>query len=111
MKFYIALSTASIMMTTTSAIAGLKIMTDNFNQTYFQEQSLPKVQGELKKIDLEQRKLTIKHKDIPNLDMPGMTMVFKVDEKIDLSKFKVADQILFTVDKVNGAYTVLTLEK
>lgn len=99
------------MMTKTPAIAGLKIMTNNFNQTNFKELNLPKVQGELKKIDLEQRKLTIKHKDIPNLDMPGMTMVFKADEKIDLSKFKVADQILFTVDRVNGAYTVLTLEK
>ena len=43
--------------------------------------------------------------------MPGMTMIFKADEKIDLSKFKVGDQILFTVDKVNGVYTVLTLEK
>ena len=74
-------------------------------------QTLPQVRGEIKKIDLEQNKLTIKHQEIPNLDMPGMTMVFKVDSKIDVSTFKIADQILFTVDKINGSFIILTLKK
>ncbi len=75
------------------------------------EQALPQVAGEIKKIDLEQRKLTIKHETIPNLDMPGMTMVFKVDSKIDLTTLAVGDKILFTVDKINGAMTVLSIKK
>lgn len=110
MNYFFGLLTL-VTMITTSASANINIVISDTTQLNLKEQALPKVQGELKKIDLEQRKLTIKHKDIPNLDMPGMTMVFKVDEKIDLSKFKVGDQILFTVDKINGVYTVLTLEK
>ena len=75
------------------------------------EQALPQVAGEIKKIDLDQKKLTIKHETIPNLDMPGMTMVFKVDSKIDLTILAVGDKILFTADKINGAYTVLSIKK
>jgi Cu(I)/Ag(I) efflux system protein CusF len=110
MNYFFGLLTLFTLITTSTS-ANVNIVISNIAQLNIKEQALPKVQGELKKIDLEQRKLTIKHKDIPNLDMPGMTMVFKADEKIDLSKFKVGDQILFTVDKINGAYTVLTLEK
>ena len=86
----------------------------NFNKTVamtVNAQSLPEVRGEIKKIDLEQNKLTIKHQEIPNLGMPGMTMVFKVDSAIKITDLAAGDQILFTVDKVNGAMTVLTLKK
>lgn len=100
-----------VTMFSTSTYANIKLVINDVAPLNFKEQALPKVQGELKKIDLEQRKLTIKHKDIPNLDMPGMTMVFKADQKIDLSKFKISDQVLITVDNINGAYTVLTMEK
>lgn len=111
MKQFIATFIISFTILSAAATAGVKISVQNFSKLNTLENALPKVQGELKKVDLEQRKLTIKHKDIPNLDMPGMTMIFKVDEKIDLSQFKAGDQILFTVDKINGVFTVLTLEK
>lgn len=35
-------------------------------------------QGEVRKVDLENGKLTLRHGPIRNLDMPGMTMVFKM---------------------------------
>ncbi len=37
--------------------------------------------GEIRKVDKENGKLTIKHAEIKSLDMPGMTMVFQVKDK------------------------------
>jgi Cu/Ag efflux protein CusF len=62
--------------------------------------------GEVKKIDREQAKLTIKHGDIKNLDMPGMTMVFLVKDKSYLDKVKVGDKIKFTVMMENGKMVI-----
>ena len=42
--------------------------------------------GEVRKIDIEAGKVTLKHADIKNLDMPGMTMVFVVKDKALLDK-------------------------
>lgn len=74
-----------------SAVSQIQVGPINLIQIADTEQILPQVRGEIKNIDLDQKKLTIKHQDIPNLDMPAMTMVFKVDSKIDLSVFKITD--------------------
>lgn len=69
------------------------------------------VDGEIRKVDMDNKKLTIKHGEIKNLDMPGMTMVFQVKDPAMLDKVKAGDKVKFTVDKVNGAFMVLSLEK
>lgn len=71
---------------------------------------LPPTEGEVRKVDKEAGKVTLKHGEIKNLDMPGMTMVFQVKDPALLEKVKAGDQVSFTADKVNGTYTVLTLE-
>ena len=38
--------------------------------------------GEIRKVDMDNKKLTIKHGNIKNLDMPGMTMVFQVKDRV-----------------------------
>ena len=43
--------------------------------------------------------------------MPPMTMVFKVPDPALLQQVKVGEQVLFSADKVQGVYTVLTLER
>lgn len=72
--------------------------------------TLPMVDAEIRKIDLENKKVTLKHGEIKNLDMPGMTMVFQVKDAAMLEKVKAGDKVKFTADKVNGAFTVLTIE-
>lgn len=64
------------------------------------------VAGEVTKIDKAQGKLTLKHGPIPNLDMPAMSMVFRVQDPQWLDQLKVGDRIRFDADKVNGQYTV-----
>jgi Cu/Ag efflux protein CusF len=72
--------------------------------------TLPPTEGEVRKVDKEAGKVTLKHGEIKNLEMPGMTMVFQVKDPALLEKVKAGDQVSFTADKVNGAYTVLSIE-
>ena len=67
-------------------------------------------EGEIKNVDKDAGKLTIKHGELKNLGMPGMTMVFRVKDPAMLGQVKVGDKIHFVADKVGGALTVTTLE-
>lgn len=71
---------------------------------------LPWVQGEIRRIDPSVRKITLRHGDIPNLDMPAMTMVFQVADVQWLSAFKVGERVRFSVTQVKGAYVVQRME-
>jgi len=64
------------------------------------------VQGEIRKVDKEAGKITIKHGPLPSLDMPAMTMVFRAKDPGMLDKVQVGDAIRFKAEKVDGAYTV-----
>jgi Cu/Ag efflux protein CusF len=67
-------------------------------------------EAEVRKVDLSAGKITLRHGEIKNLEMPPMTMVFQVPNPGLLGGIKAGDKVRFTADKVNGAYTVLTLE-
>ena len=67
-------------------------------------------EGEVRKVDKDGGKLTIKHGPLANLDMPGMTMVFRVRDPAMLSQVKEGDKIKFVADRVDGAITVMQLE-
>ncbi len=69
-----------------------------------------KSEAEVRKVDLNAGKITLKHGAIKNLDMPPMSMVFQVKDPALLGQIKAGDKVRFTADKINGAYTVLTLE-
>jgi Cu(I)/Ag(I) efflux system periplasmic protein CusF len=66
--------------------------------------------GEVRKVDVEAKKLTLKHGEIKNINMPGMTMVFQVKDPAMLEKVKTGDKVRFTAEKINGAFTVTTIE-
>jgi Cu(I)/Ag(I) efflux system protein CusF len=66
--------------------------------------------GEIRKVDKEAGKLTIRHGPLENLGMPAMTMVFQVADPAVLETVKGGDQVRFSADKVGGAYTVTQLE-
>ena len=67
-------------------------------------------QGEVRKVDRDAGKVTIKHGPIENLGMPAMTMVFRVKDLAMLDQMKEGDKIGFSADKVNGAITVIKVE-
>ena len=66
--------------------------------------------GEVRKIDLEAGKVTLKHADIKSLDMPAMTMVFVVKDKAMLDKLKTGDKIRFKAINDGGKYTLTEIQ-
>ncbi|MBQ0932370.1 copper-binding protein [Ideonella alba] len=70
----------------------------------------PTSDGEVRKVDKAQGKLTLKHGPIKNLDMPPMTMVFKVSDPQLLEGLNPGDKIRFAADNLNGAMTVTAVQ-
>jgi Cu/Ag efflux protein CusF len=68
-------------------------------------------EGEVKKVDKAQGKVTIKASAIKNLDMPAMTMVFRARPPSLLDGVAEGDKVNFEADKVDGQYIVTALKK
>ena len=66
--------------------------------------------AEVRKVDKEGAKLTLKHGDIKNLDMPPMTMVFGVMDKTLLDKVKTGDKVKFKAVRESGRYFVTDVQ-
>ena len=71
---------------------------------------LPMAEAEVRKVDLDAKKITLKHGEIKNLGMPPMSMVFQMKDPSMLEKFKAGDKVQFTADNLNGAMTVMSIE-
>lgn len=66
-------------------------------------------EGEVKKVDKDTGRLTIKHGPLENLGMPGMTMVFGVKDASTLDALKTGDKIKFVAEKLEGRFVVTQL--
>lgn len=66
--------------------------------------------GEVRKIDKDAGKITLKHGPIQHMDMPGMTMVFQVREKALLDTVKVGEKIRFQLISEQGRYVVTDIQ-
>ena len=66
--------------------------------------------GEVRKVDKENKKITLKHGLIKNLDMPGMTMVFAVKDAVALDKLKVGDKVKFKAEQTGTVITVTEIQ-
>lgn len=66
--------------------------------------------GVVRKTDVSNGKITLKHGPITNLDMPGMTMVFRVVPPTLLNGVKAGDTVKFHVENINGALTVTEIQ-
>jgi Cu/Ag efflux protein CusF len=64
--------------------------------------------GEIRKVDKDAKKLTIKHGPIPSIDMPAMTMVFQVKDPAMVDQVKVGDKVKFEAELLPGGRTVVT---
>jgi len=78
--------------------------------TAYAASSADMVDGEVRKIDKSAGKITLKHGDIKNLDMPGMTMVFRAKDPTALDSLKVGDKVRFHAEKAEGAIVVTEIE-
>ena len=67
-------------------------------------------EGEVRKVDKDAKKITIKHGPLEKLDMPAMTMVFQVKDPAMLEQVKAGDKVMFQAEKIGGAFTITRLE-
>jgi Cu(I)/Ag(I) efflux system periplasmic protein CusF len=66
-------------------------------------------EAEVRKVDKEAGKITLRHGPIANLDMPAMSMVFRAKDASMLDHVKEGDKVRFKAEKLQGAYTVTEL--
>jgi Cu/Ag efflux protein CusF len=65
----------------------------------------------VRKIEKAQGKITLRHGELKALDMPPMTMVFRVSNPAMLDSVAVGDKVKFDAAKVGGNYTVTAISK
>lgn len=68
-------------------------------------------EAEVRKVDKEAKKVTLKHGPIKNLDMPGMTMVFQVRDAALFDKLVTGEKVKFTAEQLEGAFVLTSVEK
>lgn len=66
--------------------------------------------GEVRKVDKSTKKITLKHGEIRNLDMPPMTMVFRVKDPAMLDKVKPGDKVRFAAEETKGNLTIIAID-
>ncbi|WP_440657736.1 copper-binding protein [Ensifer adhaerens] len=62
--------------------------------------------GTVKKVDAKAKKVTLIHEELKNLDMPAMTMVFRVKDDAVMEKLKEGASVEFVAERVDGKLTV-----
>jgi Cu/Ag efflux protein CusF len=72
---------------------------------------VPQTEGEIRKVDVAAQKLTVKHGRIENLGMSPMTMVFRVKTPAFLTQVKPGDKVKMTVERIDGALTIIALQR
>ena len=67
-------------------------------------------EAEVRKVDKDNKKITLKHGAIKNLDMPPMTMVFGVSDATLLDKLQAGDKVRFKATGDGGKYVVTEIQ-
>ena len=67
-------------------------------------------EGEVRKVDKEGKKITLKHGEIKSLGMPPMAMVFQVSDPSFLDKVKAGDKVRFKAAHQSGKYVVTEIQ-
>ena len=66
--------------------------------------------GEVRKIDVANQKITLRHGPLVNLGMPPMTMVFTVQDAAQLEGLKVGDKVNFVAEQQGSQFIVTELQ-
>lgn len=110
MKFARLITIATIASAAFTVNAQTAPATAADNSAHNPATAAPQSDGEVRKVDQEQSKVTLRHGPLANLEMPAMTMVFRAADPKLLNGLKEGDKVKFTAEKVNGAFTVTAIE-
>jgi len=111
MNFAAVLAMSAAMTFASSVFAQTATTDHSAHHGGTQSQAAALADGEIRKVDRDAKKITIKHGPIKSLDMPAMTMVFQVKDPAMLDQVKAGDKVKFDAEKLGGAFTVTKIEK
>ena len=74
------------------------------------EGEVGRAEGEIRKVDAAQGKVTIRHGPIEGFDMPAMTMVFRTSDPALLDRIKVGERVRFVTVRQGGAMVLQSVE-
>ena len=69
------------------------------------------VEGEVRRVDREQGRITLRHGEIRSLDMPPMTMVFHAADPRQLDGLTTGDRVRFRVVADGSTYRLTAVER
>ena len=102
---------AAAMTLTLLASAGLQAQASSPAAAAAKAASTELIEAEVRKVDKDARKITLKHGEIKSLDMPPMTMVFGVRDPAMLNELKAGDKVRFkATDEGGGRLTVTEIQ-
>lgn len=106
-----SLSTALVLLLI-SGFSGNALSEEKQGNVSIQESpaSVEMTDGVIRKVDKNNNKITIKHGEIKNLDMPGMTMVFQVKHPDLIDKVQAGDKVKFRAEKSGSAFVVTDIQ-
>ncbi len=90
--------------------AGAPMAKDDAKKVMPMAASADMADGEVRKVDKENKKITLKHGVIKNLDMPGMTMVFGIKDAAMLDNLKAGDKVKFKAEQAGSAIVVTDIQ-
>ncbi|KQO12536.1 hypothetical protein ASF11_16050 [Acidovorax sp. Leaf76] len=85
--------------------------TDGAQQPASAAAQAPLSEGEITRWDPRTLRVTLRHGEIQNLQMPPMTMVFRVQDAGVVGSLQAGDKVRFRAEQVGGAYHVVHIEK
>jgi len=68
------------------------------------------ISGEVRRVDKEGGKVTLKHDGISEMKLSAMTMVFHVKDPAMLDRMKAGEKVRVDVSKIDGQYTITALK-
>lgn len=89
-------------------VAGMLALTSFYSVNAVAQEA--NASGEVRRVDAAAGKITIKHGAISDLDLPAMTLVYRVDSAL-LKDIKPGDEVKFTAKREGGQYTVTQISK
>lgn len=66
--------------------------------------------GQIRRIDAKAGKITIKHGPIAALDLPAITLVYRIDPAL-LAGLQPGDRVKFTARRIDGQYVIVEISK
>ena len=110
MKMHVLVSAGMLFVATSIPVVAAPLSADVQLAQAAPVAGKPMTDGEVRKIDKDQGKLTLRHGPIANLEMPAMSMVFKVADPKMLEGIQEGDKVRFVAERVGGAITVTAVE-